>query len=375
MRHEPPQTIKLEEETETVSATTPKADGPARQVLFASYGEDFQSAIGSLNERDLLRVTEGTRIALRQDAEGRWVWAFVPPAPEPEAQLEDGLDPVRLAAIEEYKRKLAELEKARPIWETAEVKHKLAETQRRLREDIERAERLEKIRREEQAEEEVQRRKWAEDAAQAQKRTNELAELKTLLTDLSKEVCDNLYALLCACAGHLVLTPPLLEHLDVDSVEAGWEEVKRQKEALGEEREDRTNRTEKGWKGKSRHQRGKVQEGRRPLDECKVERQQEEGWQEVSASFGLSFETDSASVDLVSWYGQFEFSDLYCLDWDLLMTSCRFLCLSSPPSILLNRRLVPLVQLCCLVVSFSTAIPNIDIFDYTTYPDLVMLIE
>ena len=112
-------------------------------------------------------------------------------SPEPGPQLEDELDPVRLAAIEESKRKLAELEKDRPIWEAAELKRALADMQHRLREEKARADRLarkeaerqEKIRLEQlaeqarrarrQAEEEAQRRQWAEYAAQAQKRSQE----------------------------------------------------------------------------------------------------------------------------------------------------------------------------------------------------------
>ena len=112
-------------------------------------------------------------------------------SPDSEPQLEDELDPVRLAAIEESRRKLADLEKDRPIWEAEELKRKLAETQRRLREEKGRAdrlarkeaERLEKIRLEQLAEqarrarkqdqEEAQRQKWAEDMAKAQKRAQE----------------------------------------------------------------------------------------------------------------------------------------------------------------------------------------------------------
>ena len=116
---------------------------------------------------------------------------FHSPEPSLEPQLDDELDPVRRAAIEESKRKLAELEKDRPIWQAAELKRELAETQHRLREETERAnrfarkeaERLEKIRLEQlaeqarrarrQAEEEAERRKWAEYAAHAQKRAQE----------------------------------------------------------------------------------------------------------------------------------------------------------------------------------------------------------
>src|SRR5258706_11456083 len=42
---------------------------------------------------------------------------------------------------------------------------------------------------------------------------------------------------------------------------------------------------------------------------------------------------------------------------------------------LLDPRLRPLVQLCCLVHVFSTATPKFNYFDYTTYPDLVVKVE
>ena len=61
---------------------------------------------------------------------------------ESDPQLESKLGPVRLAAIEESRRKLADLEKDRPIWEAEELKRKLAETQRRLREEKGRTDRL-----------------------------------------------------------------------------------------------------------------------------------------------------------------------------------------------------------------------------------------
>lgn len=64
--------------------------------------------------------------------------------------------------------------------------------------------------------------------AGAQASTNDLLELKKLISDLTKKVnlqnkkvCDNPYALLCACTGHLSLTPPLLESLLIDLVKFG----------------------------------------------------------------------------------------------------------------------------------------------------------
>ena len=84
---------------------------------------------------------------------------------------------------------------------------------------------------------------------------------------------------------------------------------------------------------------------------------------------------DSASASPVSRFGLYDFSELYDLDWTLFATTCCFLCLSFPPSILLNRHLVRLVQLCCVVYELSTSSPKFNIFDYTTYPDLVVRVE
>jgi hypothetical protein len=225
--------------------------------------------------------------------------------------------------------------------------------------------------------------------AAAQAPSNELSELKKMVADLgkkvdlsTKKVSDKLYHILCVCAGHLTLTPPLLENLVLTTVEVGREEVERQEQGQGE-RESRAHR-KKGLKGgairQSRRQKpGEIQEkrqrqGRRVLDESKVEGQQEERWQEVGASFGLQFRTDSATGS-VSSVGKYAFSDVYGLDWDLLVSDCRFLCLSFPPSILLNRRLLPLVQICLVVFSCITAVPKFNILDYSTYPDISTLVE
>ena len=141
----------------------------------------------------------------------------------------------------------------------------------------------------------------------------------------SKKVCDNLYCLLCVCAGHLLLTPPLLRILLIDVVESRWEEVRRET-GQGEEEKSRHNRKQKGQKsqshqGRSRQGQGQRQ-GQRLRCEVKAAGQQEEGWQEVSASFGLSFGTDSALACSVSCFRLYEFSDLYRLDWVLLVTDC-----------------------------------------------------
>jgi hypothetical protein len=219
-------------------------------------------------------------------------------------------------------------------------------------------------------------------AAAQQAPSNELSELKKLVVDLSKKVDinskkvrENLYSFLCLCAGHLSLTSQFLNNLVLDTVEAGWEEI-RECQGQGEERKVCTNRNQKSQKGKGRSLRcsAQAQKGSEDLAEVKGEGQQEERWQEVSASFGLSFGTDS-TMGPVSVYGRGEFSNLYGLDFDLLRTDCRFLCLSFPPSVLLDRRLRLLVQLCCVVISCTTAVPKFNILDYTTYPDCVTLVE
>ena len=92
-RRQRSQTIGLEEDVETGAATTPKANQQVPQALFASFRGDLQSVIGSFNRRDSLHVTEGTRVALRQDAEGQWAWAFVPPATLDEGVRDEGTWP------------------------------------------------------------------------------------------------------------------------------------------------------------------------------------------------------------------------------------------------------------------------------------------
>ena len=217
--------------------------------------------------------------------------------------------------------------------------------------------------------------------AASQANSNKPSELKKMVANLtkqvgllSKKVSDHLYCLLCVCAGHLTLTRPLLESLIVDIVREGWEEVGCERQ--GEEREGRRNRKTKGQEGPSRRGRevqGQRQgQGWRPRCQVKAARQQEEGWQEVGASLGLSFQTDSAPV---SFSGLYEFSDLYGLDWALLSGLCRFLCLSFPPSVLMDSCLVPVVCLCCVIYSLLHAAPKFNIFDYTTYPDLVVRME
>src|SRR5258706_9496838 len=49
--------------------------------------------------------------------------------------------------------------------------------------------------------------------------------------------------------------------------------------------------------------------------------------------------------------------------------------MSFSPASLLDSRLRPLVQICCLVHVLSTATPKFNYFDYTTYPDLVVKVE
>jgi len=89
--------------------------------------------------------------------------------------------------------------------------------------------------------------------------------------------------------------------------------------------------------------------------------------------FLLSFsQTDSVSV---SGLGVFNFSDLYRLDWALLTGDMCFLCMSYPPSILLDCLLHPLVQVCCLAFTLCSTVPKFNIFDHTTYPFISTLIE
>ena len=215
--------------------------------------------------------------------------------------------------------------------------------------------------------------------AASQAGSNELSELKKMVANLtkqvglqSKKVSDHLFSLLCMCAGHLTLTRPFLDTLILDTVKEGWEEVRCERQ--GEEREDCRLRKTKGQKGPSCQGRQVQRQGQGRRLRCKVKAagQQEEGWQEVGAPFRLSFQTDSVSV---SHSGLYEFSDLYSLDWALLTGLCRFLCLSFPASVLTDFRLVPLVRLCCVMYSLLHATPKFNIFDYTTYPDLVIKME
>ena len=223
-------------------------------------------------------------------------------------------------------------------------------------------------------------------AAASQAAPNDMSELKKVVADLTKQVgvlkgkvCDHLYVLLNSCAGHLSLTRPSLESLLAEIVRTGWEEVERQ--GQGEERQDRRDRKQKGQKGQSRSVRSQGRQGqgqsqgRRSRFEGKETGQQEERWEEVSSAFGLNFGTDSASACSVSLFGLYDFSELYGLDWTLLVTHCRFLCMSFHPSTLLDSRMVRLVQLVCVIFSFIHADPKINIFDYTTYPDLSVLME
>src|SRR5258706_2833391 len=93
MRRKRSPTIEFEDEIEINSATTPKANSLAPQAMFASFRGDLQSAFGSFSGQDLSHVSEGTRIAMRQDAEGQLAWAFVPPAPRDEGVRDEGTWP------------------------------------------------------------------------------------------------------------------------------------------------------------------------------------------------------------------------------------------------------------------------------------------
>ena len=224
-------------------------------------------------------------------------------------------------------------------------------------------------------------------AASSQAAPNDVSELKKVVADLTKQVgilkgkvSDKLYVLLQHCGGHLSLTRPSVESLLIEIIGAGWAEVER--EGQGEEGQDRRHRKQKGQESQSRQVRRKSEEqgkrqrqGRRTSCFGKAGRQQEEGWEEVSLALGLCFGTDSASACSVSLFGLYDFSELYDLDWILLSTHMRFLCMSFPPSTLLNSRLVRLVQLVCIVFSCLYHDPKFNIFDYTTYPDLSVRVE
>ena len=215
--------------------------------------------------------------------------------------------------------------------------------------------------------------------AALQANSNEPLELKKMVTNLTKQVrlllkqvSDHLYSLLCICARHLTLTHPLLDALILDTVKEGWEEVRCQ--GQGEERKVHHNWKTKGQEGPS-CQGCQVQrqgQGQKLCCQVKAAGQQEEGWQEVGAPFGLSLQTDSV---LVSPSGLYDFLKLYRLDWALLSGLCHFLCSSFPASVLMNDHLVPLVCLCCVVYSLLHASPRFNIFDYTTYPDLIVKME
>jgi hypothetical protein len=175
--------------------------------------------------------------------------------------------------------------------------------------------------------------------------SNELSELKKLVVDLSKKVDinskkvrENLYSFLCLCAGHLSLTTQFLNNLVLDTVEAGWEEI-RERQGQGEEGKVRTNRNQKGQKGKGRSNRRASPSPKRPEDlaEVKGEGQQEQGWQEVSATFGLSFGTDSAVRIQCTAVASFP----TCTVWTLIcfVRTVASSVLSFPPSVLLDRRL------------------------------------
>ena len=73
--------------------------------------------------------------------------------------------------------------------------------------------------------------------------------------------------------------------------------------------------------------------------------------------------------------GPYDFSEMYGLDWTLLVNDMRFLCTAFSPSIVLHPSLRSLVQFCSLVYSCSTSMPKINIFDHSTFPDLSILVE
>ena len=93
-----------------------KAPKASTQALFAfaSYREDLQSAFDGFNGRYSLQVAEGTRIALRQGAEGPWAWAFILPATLDEGVRDEGTWP-RAANVMGYRNNLDTEAGTRPM--------------------------------------------------------------------------------------------------------------------------------------------------------------------------------------------------------------------------------------------------------------------
>src|SRR5258706_5495417 len=84
---------------------------------------------------------------------------------------------------------------------------------------------------------------------------------------------------------------------------------------------------------------------------------------------------DSASACLVSVFGMFLFYEWTGMELSLSCGLCHFLCSTLLPISLLDSRLHPLIQICCLDFVLSTSTPKFNYFDYTTYLDLVIKVE
>ena len=91
----------------------PKANTQAL-FAFASYREDLQSVFDGSNGRDSLQIAEGTRIALRQGAEGPWARAFIPPTTLDEGVRDEGIWP-RAANVMGYRNNLDTEAGTRPM--------------------------------------------------------------------------------------------------------------------------------------------------------------------------------------------------------------------------------------------------------------------
>ena len=220
---------------------------------------------------------------------------------------------------------------------------------------------------------------------------NDLSELKKMVVDLhkkvdlnSKKVSDALYCLVLSSVGLLSLTPDLFQRALLDCIEAGWEEI-REEERQGEGEVSRHRRQEKrkkgeGGRGRQSRRRGGPQSRwenhqrrrewvRLPEEGAEQAQRKEERWQEVAAAFSIN------GLDADSGFGLYDFSEFYGLSWMFLFGPGHFLTHAYPPHILLNNRLVRFVSVCCFVYECTITVPKINIFDATTYPDIVTSID
>jgi hypothetical protein len=146
----------------------------------------------------------------------------------------------------------------------------------------------------------------------------------------------------CVCGGHLSLTRPLLESLLVGLVQAGWEEVGRDKK-----KKEKGKKGKAATTGKQKAKKAKPPKPRRPRTrkakarpEVPLRSQSSRATRRRVArskcAFGLCFGTDSASACSVSVYGLSDFFSLYDLDWTFLVPHVVSSVCPSPPPLLLT---------------------------------------